>query len=332
MIIGSAAQAACLSQRGTNSSMAVTTDLSAEPCLNCGDPQPGRFCRICGQKKGKVQVSIGRLLADALEDQLSINAALPRTLAALFLHPGRLTAEYTRGRIASYIAPFRLYLVSSLVFFLVLSVTSRVDFGDTGDFRPAPADSATVTDSARVRLSTQRGARFGVWVSPDSTGAIPANWADNVDINTGIERLDSVVARRLRQLGQLPPEEALNQVLSSALQRAPTVMFVLLPVFALLLKGLYFRSRRYYVEHFIFSLHYHSFAFLLFTVMLPLARTPIEPFLLLWMFLYLPIALRRVYAQGWIRTVLKWWALSFSYMLILVVGLVATLITGLVLL
>jgi hypothetical protein len=312
--------------------MAVTTDWNAEPCLNCGDLQPGRFCRNCGQKKGKVQVSLGRLLADALEDQLSINATLPRTLGALFLHPGRLTAEYTRGRIASYIAPFRLYLVSSLVFFLVLSVTSRINLGDIDEIPPAPADSAQVSDSSRVRVSTQGGARFGIWISPDSTGAVPANWTDNADINTGIERLDSVVARRLRQLGDLPPEEAMNQVLSSALQRAPTVMFVLLPVFALLLKGLYFRSRRYYVEHFIFSLHYHSFAFLLFTVMLFLSETPIEPFLLLWMFLYLPIALRRVYAQGWIRTVLKWWALSFSYMVVLVLGLVATLITGLVLL
>lgn len=311
--------------------MAVATEWNSEPCLNCGDSQPGRFCRNCGQKKGRVQVSLGRLLADALEDQLSINAALPRTLAALFLHPGRLTAEYIRGRIASYIAPFRLYLVSSLVFFVTLSVTSRIDLGESGTVEVTPADSAALADS-RVRVTTQRNRRFGVWITPDSTGAVPGNWADSVAINTGIERLDSVVARRLRQLGGLPPDEAMNQVLTSALQRAPTVMFLLLPVFALLLKVLYVRSRRYYVEHFIFSLHYHGFAFLLFTVMLLLERTPVAPFLVLWLFLYLPVALRRVYAQGWIRTVLKWWALGFTYTVILLIGLVATIITGLILL
>lgn len=36
-------------------------------------------------------------------------------------------------------------------------------------------------------------------------------------------------------------------------------MFVLLPTFALILKLLYLRSRRYYTEHLILALHNHSF-------------------------------------------------------------------------
>src|SRR3982751_1237473 len=92
------------------------------PCLNCGDPTPGNFCRNCGQRKVEVHVSLGRMLMEALDDQFSLNSALPRTIGALMFRPGRLTHEYMSGRIARYIPPFRLYLVMSVLFFLALSL------------------------------------------------------------------------------------------------------------------------------------------------------------------------------------------------------------------
>ena len=90
------------------------------PCLNCGDETPGNFCRTCGQRKVEVRVSLRRMLLEALDDQFSLNSALPRTLQALFFKPGHLTREYMEGRIARYIPPFRLYLISSVIFFLIL--------------------------------------------------------------------------------------------------------------------------------------------------------------------------------------------------------------------
>ncbi|HEU0053304.1 MAG TPA: hypothetical protein VFQ39_09010, partial [Longimicrobium sp.] len=67
------------------------------PCRNCGDTTVGNYCPNCGQRKIEVRVSMRRMLMEALEDQLSINAALPRTLSALFLRPGHLTREYMGG-------------------------------------------------------------------------------------------------------------------------------------------------------------------------------------------------------------------------------------------
>src|SRR5690606_29171625 len=61
------------------------------------------------------------MLKDVLEDQLALSGALPRTLVSLLFRPGHLTNEYIRGRIVSYIAPFRLYLVASVVFFVLFS-------------------------------------------------------------------------------------------------------------------------------------------------------------------------------------------------------------------
>jgi hypothetical protein len=316
--------------------MAVEKDWNAEACLNCGDPHPGRFCPACGQRKGPIRVSLRRLLSEVLEDQLSINAALPRTLGALFFRPGRLTADYLRGRIAAYIAPFRLYLVSSLLFFLVLSFTSRVTSGDFENLQReanaagAALDSTGAGDTTTVEIRSA-GGRFGLWITPDSAGNIGDNWTRNAQINTGIARLDSLLLLRIRRLGDLPPDQALQQLFSDALKRAPTAMFILLPIFALMLKGLYLRSKRYYVEHFIFALHYHAFAFLLFTLMLLLENTPVSPVFLVWLGIYLPVALRHVYRQGWIKTVFKWGVLSMSYLIVLLLAMFGTLVAALLL-
>jgi hypothetical protein len=101
-------------------------------------------------------------------------------------------------------------------------------------------------------------------------------------------------------------------------------MFLLLPVFALLLKLLYFRSSRFYVEHFVFALHYHAFAFVLYTVIIVVPEVLRPELLLIWLYLYLPIAMKRVYEQGWVRTSLKWIALSSVYSVFIAIGVLAT--------
>ena len=339
------AQAAATSQDATISQNA-TDSAAALLCLNCGAESSGRYCPECGQRKGEVRVSLRRLMADVLEDQLSINSTLPRTLAALFLHPGRLTAEYVSGRIASYVAPFRLYLVASLVFFLTLSFGNRVTFNsgeiDEAVANASSADSATAaaradtmagraaaSDSGSLRMRTSRDMRFGIFIDTAGMGADPsAHWTDALLVNTGSPRLDSLIAQRVRRLGRMPVEEFLTELWSELLLRLPTAMFLLLPVFALMLKVLYLRSRRYYVEHFIFALHYHAFAFLLFTVMVPLDNTFIAPLLMLWLLLYMPLALKRVYRQGWFVTLFKWGVLGTAYSVVLAVALFVTLIAA----
>ncbi|MBW3629148.1 MAG: DUF3667 domain-containing protein [Gemmatimonadetes bacterium] len=56
------------------------------------------------------------MAAEGIQDQLSLGAELPVTLAALLFRPGHLTREYLAGRIVRYAPPLRLYLVASLAF------------------------------------------------------------------------------------------------------------------------------------------------------------------------------------------------------------------------
>lgn len=261
-----------------------------------------------------------RMLLDLLDDQLSINSAVPRTVFALFFRPGHLTRQYVQGRIVAYVPPFRLYLVSSVLFFLVLSLVPGPGVDDFvvpepgGDSRGAPADgSAPLAPSEEEREA----------------------WLSDIQVNTGSARLDSVVREKLEMLARMEPKEAIRKVGNEYLSYVPKLMFVLLPLYALLLKGLYFRSGRYYVEHFVFSLHVHAFLFLLFLLftVVAVAGVPhVTVALAGWMLLYPFLALRHVYGQGVARTAVKYLALGWSYFLVLLFGAVTTLVVALYLL
>ena len=105
----------------------------------------------------------------------------------------------------------------------------------------------------------------------------------------------------------------------------PTALFLLLPLMALVLKVLYPLSRRYYVEHLLFVVHFHAFFFLALTIQLTLGRMgtvipipdAIFTILIVAMSLYIPIylykSMRRVYEQGHMATSVKFIALTTAY-------------------
>jgi hypothetical protein len=122
-------------------------------CPGCGSPATGPYCANCGQRQGERVLSVRALLRDVLEDQFSVNSALPRTLRALFFRPGLLTADYLRLRISPYVPPFRLYLVVSLLFFIVLAFRAAQPLEITAEDR---AEIAREFQEARDSLEAQR--------------------------------------------------------------------------------------------------------------------------------------------------------------------------------
>jgi hypothetical protein len=101
----------------------------------------------------------------------------------------------------------------------------------------------------------------------------------------------------------------------------PKIMFVLLPLFALYAGWFYSRKKYYYVNHAIFSVHFHSFVFLFFLFLLLLSivipghwagiiLAAISP---LPIFVYLVAALRGMYGQSVGMSLLKAVAISLLY-------------------
>lgn len=284
----------------------------SRPCPNCATTVEDLFCGHCGQRNATRLVSVRNMMMDVLEDQLSVNSALPRTLAGLLFRPGFLTREYVEGRIIRYIAPFRLYLITSVLFFLGLSLTP-------------PAVRAGAPEEAQSEAAQDAGNKAGLFRLTNNQGVDLVGSPDSLRKLMQIDglppaaerRLEDFLISRIQHWNSMKPGEAAQTLWDGLLRNAPKAMFFLLPVFALLLKLLYVRSGRLYVEHFIFALHYHAFLFAVATLLLGIPDGIFETLVVLWLFVYLFLAMRRMYGQSKRKTFLKYSLLGFAYFFVL---------------
>ena len=169
---------------------------------------------------------------------MALEGALWKTLRAL-LSPGLLTLEYFEGRRRRYVAPLRLYLTASLVFFLAVKVVG-----------PSPP--------TQVRLGLPYDA------ASDAQPAVPCKLpiAACGEVNRRVEARHGTLNR-----GQW------REILATrATQVFPYAMFLLVPLFALITRVTYANRGRNYAEHLVFALHVHAFIFFLGALVSPLAN------------------------------------------------------------
>ena len=124
--------------------------------------------------------------------------------------------------------------------------------------------------------------------------------------------------------------ESVREMTGGDQRRVSWVALALLPIFAVMLRTLYWRLDSYYFAHFVFSLHYHTFLLLFFVaytllhVVLPTSIGLVDSLLHLCLLLpgvYLFIALRRLYAEGTGRTLAKVLLLGAMHVSVLALGL-----------
>jgi Protein of unknown function (DUF3667) len=95
---------------------------AGEYCQNCHAPLDGRYCQHCGQFNTELRRPIWFLISDLTDDLVSWEGKLSKTLGTLLFLPGKLTRNFMEGRRARYIPPIRLYLISTLFFFVVVAM------------------------------------------------------------------------------------------------------------------------------------------------------------------------------------------------------------------
>ncbi len=93
---------------------------------NCGSDLHGAYCSACGQRAGAHSHSILGFIGEAAEVLTHADSSLWRTLRPLLIQPGFLTQKYLEGRRVSYLSPFRLYILFSVIFFVVFAFTGPV--------------------------------------------------------------------------------------------------------------------------------------------------------------------------------------------------------------
>lgn len=268
-------------------------------CPNCAAPVAGRFCSACGQEQRALRVPFRRVLAEALDEALSLDSRLARTLPALFVHPGAATQAWREGRRASFTSPTKLYLLASFVFFLALALSGGLPV------RLGSGSGAGVTSSGR--------SPHPVNVGPGSLAELRASG-----------RIGAAFADHLERLAALPAEEADRRIGSALSGHAAQAMFVLVPVMALVLKLLHVRRGVYFTEHLTLAVHAQTVTFAL---LLPgvIAGSPRLTLLgLAAGGLHLLVAMRRVYGAGWIATAARWSALSLAWVIAVSLAVIAS--------
>lgn len=90
------------------------------PCANCATPLQGPYCYACGQSSDDQHRSLWHLIVEGFEGLLHVDGRLAQTIPALFFRPGKLANDHFEGRRQRHVPPFRLFLVTLLVFMLVL--------------------------------------------------------------------------------------------------------------------------------------------------------------------------------------------------------------------
>ncbi len=92
-------------------------------CANCQHalPEDAKFCPNCGQSTKSLRQPFFPFVRDSVHELLDIDGRLWLTLKTLLLKPGLAAYEFDQGKRDKYSPPLRLYLVISLLFFLLFS-------------------------------------------------------------------------------------------------------------------------------------------------------------------------------------------------------------------
>lgn len=278
----------------------------ASSCANCGTRLNGPYCSACGQRHEPHIHSLWHFLSEAAESVTHADSRVWRTLWPLLAKPGFLTREFLDGRRARYLPPFRLYLVLSVVFFLAALIGGGEVTVVTVPLSKSLDESAFVplTEGKPRETREQRANRLCEGVRAE----IPGQSYIEPHLREGCRKIVMDGGRGLAE---------------AFYHNIPRGLVLLLPLLGLVMVLMH--RRRFYVEHLLFFLHVHSFAFLFLTFYVLLIRiapwgwfttlTTLSAFTVLPYYTYR--AMLRVYAQGLWITRLKFSALVLAYLILL---------------
>ena len=312
-------------------------------CKNCDAVLENDFCGECGQQGKEVRRPVIGLVQDVLVDTLALDSRLFRSVGLLLLWPGRLARLYLDGKRASHTAPFRLYLFTSLFYFLALFASLSSEISNWQPDRNGDILGGVSTPAEDADLPAGTGEEDAV---PDEMGGelIPGEIGDLAEgaappggdapgderdaeeegngFNTGYAPLDAIGPRMEEAVERISQDPRL--FMAQLRDNVPRIMLAAPIVYGLLLAIVYiYRRRFYFYDHLVVSLYMHSalYAYLLIALALtyvpgggwfawiPLAWGSIQPF----------AVLKQVYRSPWYSVLLKGTVTNSIYLIVVLV-------------
>ena len=262
-------------------------------CRNCGHPIHLKYCPNCGQHIGDHNTRLWNILMEFSEEFIRLDSKFFRTMIPLITKPGFLTKQWVEGKRVRYITPLKLYITISAIAFLVISIQ---------------------VNRQAVHLNS-----LGVDFKADSS-------SDVQELMRNPEDMWLVAQAKHAALNATMVDKKL--LLDHYLSHLPTASLLLVPIAALLFSCLYIRREKYYVEHLVFTLHFNAFCFLMIGLVNAVPGRLPGGVVFLWVVIYLLLALKRNYGQGWGKTILKFGIFSFSYVVLIALAMGITAIAS----
>jgi hypothetical protein len=346
-------------------------------CPNCHYPLPhyGEFCSNCSQRYTNGRVPLKYLLQDFIDNVLNIDSKFFRTIWSLAI-PGKLTNEFFEGRHKRFASPARLFFVATVIHFAVLGYmlngVFEKEFSTSIERNKRNAYELSLRDSlaaAKERVTSMFRNQPVAQEALDSLFAqVKGEHRDSMyigymyfDDNWELEPKSHVISNQelySKSPAELAEAKGITNKMESlifqqiakinthadnfgqyAISQLVWMVVLMMPALAFILKLLYIRRKRFFVEHLVFSFHYHAFAFWVLTIMLLImdwtdswnseAVSGLLPSLvILGILVYLFIAMRKVYKQGFFKTFIKYNILNFAYLMIFTFFFTLTLLAG----
>jgi hypothetical protein len=325
-------------------------------CKNCDHPleQEHKYCPACGQKANE-KLTVAVLFSNTIRNYFSVDARFFASFFPLLFKPGYLPRKFIEGKRLKYLHPAQFYLFVSVVFFFLLSFEARHQQEVFEESINESFESKNETDSIDFKAIDSLQVEFnkkleekGITTANNQITQLNINSLSKKNprkskINYGLNQdlLDSLIAinatksEKLKALGYKEDQPRWKKrfyiqllkfyekrgggILQAFFDSIPLAMFILLPIYALLL-NLLFLKRGHFAIHLVFSFYFFSFLFTIFSLILLANLLYPLPNWLDWTIIlspaiYLIIALMRFYEQGFIKIFLKTMILSFLYLL-----------------
>lgn len=329
-----------------------------------------KFCPYCGQQS-KDELTVKVLFYNTISNYFSFDARFFKSFFPLLFRPGYLAGKFIEGKRLLYLHPAQMYLFISVVFFFLYSFSARKHKNAFDKAAKGNISNVIINDSSRVNqtfdsISAKNiiiplkdknvisEADFKDLVKLDSLVKSETNTEGNETFLFNFKKIDSFIKIEApkeviyKAMGmsddpnyfekkfypsvlKLYKNRDPGSIYLAAIDTIPIALFIILPLFALLLK-IFFYKRGRFAHHLVFSFYLFSFLFTVFSAILAINfvwKVPLSIIVIISFstFFYLLIGIKRFYRRGWFVSFIKTAFITFIYfhfiLLPAIVGIIA---------
>ncbi|WP_196886104.1 DUF3667 domain-containing protein [Aureivirga sp. CE67] len=302
-------------------------------CLNCGHPlrPDDHYCANCGQKNIESKLKFKRLIFEFLGSIIAYDSKLWKSLYLLITKPGQITRDYVSGKRARFVNPYKFYFSISIVYFIIISFVQyetldqlklnkdivnnekQDSLGKKKEFHFNKEDAEYQNDQWHMKMFYDYGRSH-----PDLTVDQALD-----SLNIKHTRFNSFLYNKSKDFYNITQGRNIDSLIKKFISFASIFLFFMLPFFALFLKIFYYRNGRYYMEHLVFAFHTQTMLFLtliFFGIIELITMWSAGVYAFLIFLVYLFIAMKKYYQQGFFKTFAKFLLLNSIYMFLATIG------------